>query len=366
MAELKEIRMKQKLMTPGPTPIPPEIMNEMAKPIIHHRTPEYQAVFKEVSEGLKEILGTKNDVVIFTSSGTGAMEASVSNFLSPNDKAIVIKGGKFGERFAEICETCGVKVIPIDIEWGTSPDPGKIRDALNSNPDAKAVFTTLCETSTATVYDIKSIGGVVNNSEAILVVDAISGLAADGFQQDAWSVDVAVGGSQKGLMIPPGLSFCSVSKKAWNLMEKSKLPKYYFDLKRYKKSAEKNDVPFTPAITLMLGLKTALDMIKKKGLDKVLSGNAEMADHLRDSMKSMGLKLFSKSPSNAVTAVCVPEGGDSKALVSGLKKKGITVAGGQAQLKGRIFRIAHMGGITEEDIDVTIEALREVLERKVT
>lgn len=353
--------MKVRLMTPGPTPVPEEIMAEMAKPIIHHRTPEYQAIFKEVREGLKDILKTKNDIIIFASSGTGAMEASITNILSPKDKVIVVRGGKFGERFAEICEVSGLEMIPIDIEWGTAPDPKNIGKILDSNPEVKAVFTTLCETSTATVYDIEAIGDVVRRSEALLVVDVISGLAADDFRQDDWFVDIAVGGSQKGLMIPPGLSFCSISKKGWERVEKSKLPKYYFDFKKYKKSAEKNDVPFTPPITLMVGLKKALKIIRSRGLDNVLADSERMAEYLRDSAASMGLKLYSKVPSNAVTAVCVPEGMDGVALIKELKKNLIHAAGGQAQLKGKIFRVAHMGGITMEDVDATIKTLREVL-----
>ena len=353
--------MNQRLMTPGPTPVPSKIREEMSKPIIHHRTPEYRAIFKEVNSALKTVLKTKNDVLIFTSSGTGAMEASVCNTLSPNDKVIVARGGKFGERFAELCESYGVRVIPIDVEWGAPLDVKSIEKILQKEPDVKAVFTTLCETSTATVYDIKAIGDIVKKSNALLIVDVISGLGADDFQQDAWSVDIAVGGSQKGLMIPPGLSFCSISKKTYERLEESKLPKFYFDFKKYKKSLETDDVPFTPAITLIVALKKALDTINSKGVDNVLANCAKMGRDLKSSVKSMGLKIFSKSPSSAVTAISVPQGIDGKALVKAMKNKGITVAGGQAQLKGKIFRIAHMGGITAEDIEITIKALKEVL-----
>ena len=355
--------MKKILMTPGPTPVPQDIMKEMAKPIIHHRTPEYREIFASVKSSLKEILRTKTDVLIFTSSGTGAMEASVSNILSAGDKAIVTRGGKFGERFGEICEAYGVDVIPIDVEWGSVPDPKEVKKILDSNPDTKAVFTTLCETSTATVYDIKSIGEIVKNHRALLVVDVISGLGSDDFRQDEWSVDVAVGGSQKGLMIPPGLSFCSVSKKAWGLVGESKLPKYYLDFKKYKKSADKDDVPYTPAITLTIGLKKALDKFKAKGLDGKLAESRKLARLLKDAVGSMGLELFSKSPSQGVTAVRVPENVDGGTIVKGLKAKGITIAGGQAHLKGRIFRIAHMGAITGLDIEETVKALREILNK---
>jgi len=353
--------MKQLLMTPGPTPVPEEIMKKMAEPIMHHRTAEYRSIFKEVVNILKYILKTKNDCLVFTSSGTGAMEASVCNLLSSGDKAIVVRGGKFGERFGEICSSFGVEVMPLDIKWGSAPDPKKIKTLLDANPDTKAVFITLCETSTATVYDIKSIGKVVSNYKAVLVVDAISGLGADEFKQDEWGVDVAVGGSQKGLMIPPGLSFCSISQKAWELIKESKLPKYYFDFKKYKKFLDKDDVPFTPAITLTIGLKTALDEIKSRGIDNVIKSCADLGKYLKDSLKSMKLKLFSESPSNAVTAICVPDGTDGVALVKAIKSKGITVAGGQAELKGKIIRIAHMGAITKADMDATIKALRGVV-----
>ena len=355
---------KTRLMTPGPTPVPENIMNEMAKPIIHHRTAEYRAIFKEVNEGLKEILRTKNDIAIFTSSGTGAMEAACVNLLSAGDKTIVVRGGKFGERFTEICEAYGVKAINVDIEWGSAPDPSSIKKILDSDPSIKAVFTTLCETSTATVYDIKAIGNIVKEYDAVLVVDVISGLGADVFDQDAWHVDVAVGGSQKGLMIPPGLSFISISKKAWKKIEESKLPKYYFDFKKYKKSADKDDVPFTPAITLMVGLKKVLAQLRAKGCDKALKDYAKLTKQLKDSLSSMGVCLFSKSPSSAVTAISIPEGVDGVELVKSLKKKGIHVAGGQAQLKGKIIRVAHMGGITSKDIEETIKALKDCLGKK--
>ncbi len=353
--------MKTRLMTPGPTPVPEAIMKEMAKPIIHHRTPEYRAIFKEAVGILKELLRTKNDVVIFTSSGTGAMEASVCNLLSPGDKAIVVNGGKFGERFGEICRAYGIEVVSLDIEWGTAPDPKEIEKLLKSNPDTKAVFTTLCETSTATVYDIRTIGEIIKKTQAVLVVDVISGLGADEFKQDEWGVDVAIGGSQKGLMIPPGLALLSMSQKAQALAASSKLPKYYFDFKKYKKSADKDDVPFTPAITLMIGLTKALRAIKSKGIDKTLAFYAAMAEGLKNSVKAMGLEVFSKSPSNAVTAIKIPDGADGIAVVKELKKKGIHPAGGQAELKGKIIRIATMGAITQEDIDATVKALKEVL-----
>lgn len=352
---------KQLLMTPGPTPIPPEIQKFMAEPIIHHRTPEYKEIFKKVSQDLKSVFKTNNDCLIFASSGTGAMEASIVNILSPGDKAIVVRGGKFGERYYEICKSFNIEVVPIDIEWGTSPDPNLLRDVLNKNPGIKAVYTELCETSTATVYDIKAIGEVVRGFDAVLVVDAISGLGADNLETDKWAVDIGVGGSQKALMLPPGLSFCTISQKAWSMVKDSKLPKYYYDFNKYKKAKEKDDTPFTPAITLTIGLKRSLEIIKSQGIDEVLKECEDMAKTLREAAKDLGLEMFSKAPSNAVTALKVPEKIDASSLIKAMKKRGVTVAGGQGELKGRIIRIAHMGGIKKEDVARTIGVLKDVL-----
>ncbi|MDP2933529.1 MAG: alanine--glyoxylate aminotransferase family protein, partial [bacterium] len=325
---------KHYLLTPGPTPIPEEIAKVMAEPIIHHRTAQYMEFVKNVNENLKKIFKTKANVLVFTSSGTGAMEASVVNTLSAGDTAIVIRGGKFGERFAEICEAYGVKVRPIDIEWDGAPEPAEVESALRKNPETKAVFTQLCETSTASVYDIKSIAQVVGKTGAILVVDVISGLGSDEFNMDEWGVDIAVGGSQKAFMIPPGLSFSAVSKKAWNLVKSSKLPKYYYDFNKYEKLIEKSDSPWTPAITLFIGLEKALSMIIEEGVDEFIKRHASDAEFVRKSAKELGLRLFSRFPSNAVTAINVPEGVDGEKLVSSLKSKGVTFAGGQDYLKG--------------------------------
>lgn len=352
---------KQLLLTPGPTPVPEEIQKEMAKPIIHHRTPQYKEIFTEVNEALKKIFKTKAEVLTFASSGTGAMEASIVNALSKGDKAIVVIGGKFGERFAEICSAYGVSVVPIDIEWGRAPEPKDIEKALNENKDAKAVFVNLCETSTATVYDIKSIGDIVKETNAILVVDVISGLGSDEFKMDQWHVDIAVGGSQKGLMIPPGLAFCAISEKAWDLCLKSDLPKYYYDLRKYKKSMEKKDVPFTPAITLVIGLRKSLSIIEKEGVDNFIERHRKDAGYVRGEIERMNLEIFSESPSDAVTAVKIPEGVDGADLIKSLKAKGVTFAGGQGHLKDKIFRIAHMGGITRKDLEYALGLLKETL-----
>lgn len=354
--------MKKYLMTPGPTPVPEDIRNEMAKPIIHHRTKEYQAIFKDATEGLKKIFKTSGDVFTFTSSGTGAMEASIVNCLSRGDKIIVICGGKFGERFGDIAGSYGVEVIPIDVEWGSAPKPEAVKEALKKNPDIKGVYTTLCETSTATVYDIKAIGEIVSKTNALYVVDVISGLGADDFENDAWGVDIAVCGSQKGLMIPPGLAFCSVSQKAWKAAESSNLPKFYFNFKKYKKAYLDTDTPFTSAITLVIGLKKAVEAINGIGINKVIAEHQNQARAFRDALKATGLAIFSKSPSSAVTGAYSPSGINADDLIKLLKTEyGVTFAGGQENLKGKIFRVAHMGGIDKEHTIESIKALEAAL-----
>lgn len=350
---------KTYLMTPGPTPVPPQALLAMAEPIIHHRTPEFMEVFKEVCDLLKYVFQTQNDVVTFTSSGTGAMEAAVCNILSPGDKAICVQGGKFGERWTELCKAYGITPIIIDVEWGKAVDPKAIEAELKKDAGIQAVFTTLCETSTGVLTDIKAIAQMTKNHNAVLVVDAISGLGAEDIKTDEWGIDVVVSGSQKGLMIPPGLAFMSLSKKAWDKVEKSKCPKYYLSLKKSKKALESADTPFTPAITLVIGLRETLRVMKKEGLDVIFERHKKLALATREAMKAMGLELFAPTaPSNGVTAVKAPAGVDGEKLVKHMRDKyGVGIAGGQAELKGKVFRIAHMGYITDTDILTTIAVL---------
>lgn len=349
---------KTYLLTPGPTPVPSKVLEAMARPIIHHRTSEFQEIFKEVNENLKYLFCTKEDVLTFASSGTGAMEGCVANLLNRGDTAVVVNGGKFGERWAEICETYGIKTIAIDIEWGTAIDPLRIETTLKNNPKVKAVFITHCETSTGTKTDVKSIASITSKTKAVLVVDAISSLGAMELPKDKWNVDVVVSGSQKGLMIPPGLAFCALNNKAWQLVPESKFPKYYFDFLKARKSAQKNDTPYTPAVNLIIGLNEALRMIKTEGLESVLERHERLALATRRGMQAMGLGLFSKSPANSVTAVKSPDSVDSAKLVKLLRTEyGISIAGGQADLKGKIFRIAHLGYMNEFDIIVGIAAV---------
>ncbi len=355
--------MKNYLLTPGPTPVPLEALDAMARPIIHHRTPQFQAILKEVEENLKYVFKTKNDVLIFAASGTGAMEGTVVSLLSPGDKAIVVRGGKFGERWGELCAAYGIEFIAIDVEWGKAVDPQEIKKILEKDNKIKAVYVTLCETSTGVATDIKAIADITKNTQAVLVVDAISALGAVPLKTDEWGIDVVVSGSQKGLMIPPGLAFVSLSKKAMDLVEKSSLPKYYFNFKAHKKSIEKNDTPYTPAVNLIIGLGETLKIIKKDGIDSVIARHKKHAQAVRAAMKAMGLELFAPDAySDAVTSVRVPEGVDGAKLVKTMRDThGVAMAGGQAQVKGKIFRIATMGYITAADLKTGVETLEKVL-----
>ena len=354
---------KNYLLTPGPTPLPPLVLEAMSRPIIHHRTPQFQEILKEATEGLKYVYQTKNDVFILASSGTGAMEAAVINLLSAGDTALVVQGGKFGERWAEICKAYGINADILDVEWGKAAEPQAIAAKLKANSKIKAVFTTLCETSTGVNNDIEAIGKVVKDSEAVLVVDAISGLGAIDLKTDEWACDIVVSGSQKGLMLPPGLGFISVSAKAWKLIEASKSPRYYLDLRKAKKAIEKTDTPFTPAITLIIALVEVLKMIRQDGLENVFKRHKKMAEAARAAMKGLGLELFAPTAaSDAVTAVKVPAGLDGEKLVKTMRDTyGVTIAGGQDELKGKVFRIAHMGFIEEFDIIAGISCLEKVL-----
>lgn len=353
---------KYRLLAPGPTPVPEKVLLRMADTIIHHRTPQFQAVLKDVNIKLKKLFRTENPVLVFASSGTGAMEASVTNLLSKGDKALIIKGGKFGERFGEICKAYGVETVDYDVTWGEPAEAAVVEKLLKENAGIKVVYSTLCETSTGVANDIRAIAKVTSATSAVLVVDAVSGLSADELKPDEWGVDVVVCGSQKGIMLPPGLSFLSLSPKAEKLLDGSDLPKYYFDLKKAKKSHAKDDTPWTPAVSLMMGLDAVLDMMLEEGLDNILARHARLARATREAVKTIGLEIFSKRPSNAVTSVKVPEGVDGGALVKKMRdEQRVTIAGGQSELKGKIFRVAHLGYMDEYDTIAAIAGVEIVL-----
>ena len=353
---------KNFLMSPGPSKVPEDVLLDMAQPMFHHRTPRYQEIFSEVISNLKKVFRTENDIFVYSASGTGGLEASMTSFLSPGDKVITVNGGKFGERFGLIGKAYGVDCDVIDVEWGKSIQVGEIESRLKADDSIKAVYTTLSETSTGVLNDLEAIGKVVANSQAILVCDAVSGLGADKLETDLWNVDVVISGSQKALMLPPGLAFMSVSKKAYALAEQSKIPAFYFDLNKYKKSLDKNDVPWTPAISLVVGLQTVLKQILDEGMENVWKRHAKLAEATREAMLALNLNLLAENPSNGVTSVFLPESVDGAKFVKYLRDDlGITVAGGQEHLKGKIFRIAHMGYCNQFDMVVGISAIEEGL-----
>lgn len=355
--------MKKRLFTPGPTPVPEHIMLSMAEPLIHHRHPEFQELFKRVAENLRYLFQTSNDVLTLTSSGTGAMEAAVANLVSPGDTVIYVNGGKFGERWGELSRMYGANAVEILVDWGEAVTADQVREALKEHPEAKAIFVTHSETSTGVAIDVEKIARVVHeNSEAVIVVDGISAVGALEMRMDAWNLDVVVTGSQKGLMIPPGLAFIALNDRAWQLVERSRSPRYYFDLLRARKSFKENDTPWTPAISLFIGLDAALEMIRRETVEAIWRRHARLAAAVRAGIQALGLKLLSKSPSNALTAVWNPEGCDVKLFNTALKSTyGITVAGGQGHLKGKIFRISHLGYYDELDVIGVVSAVELAL-----
>ncbi|MFB3816023.1 MAG: alanine--glyoxylate aminotransferase family protein [Candidatus Methylomirabilales bacterium] len=353
--------MKQHLLAPGPTPVPPRVLQAMAQPMIHHRTPEYEALFAEVRRDLKVLFQCANEVLMFAASGTGAMEAAVVNTLSPGERVLVIRGGKFGERWADICAAHGLEVVPLDVPYGGSVDPEAVAGALAKHPDVQAVFATQSETSTGAVHDIRAIAERVRARDAILVVDAITSLGVMDLPMDAWGVDIVVAGSQKALMLPPGLAFAAVSDKAWARVPRARLPRFYFDFQAERKAIQGNQSAFTPAVSLVIGLRESLRLILEEGLAAVFARHDRLARAARAGVQALGLALFAAQPGAACTAVAAPAGMSSGAVVKGMRARGITIAGGQGSMKGKIFRISHMGYVDDSDILLALGALEMVL-----
>ncbi len=354
---------KTYLFAPGPTPIPPEVLLAMARPIIHHRTPQFQELFRGVLEDLKYVFQTGQPVLVLASSGTGAMEAAVANLLSPGEEAIAIRGGKFGERWAEICQAYGVKTVNIDVEWGKAVDPQVVEDTLKAHPQVKAILWQASETSTGVKHPTRELAEICQKYGVLSIVDGITAIGVFDVPMDAWGLDVVVSGSQKAFMLPPGLAFIALSEKAWAKAEETENPRYYLDLRKERKSQSKADTAYTPAVSMIMGLRASLDIIKKEGLEKVFSRHALLARATRESMKALGLELLApESPSEAVTAVKVPPGVDGGAITKTLRDKyGVTIAGGQSQLKGKIFRISHMGYVSAADMLLVIGMVEVVL-----
>ncbi len=356
--------MRPRLFTPGPTQVPERVQVAMSNSLIHHRGAAFKQMFDEVIADLKYFFQTEGEVLTLTSSGTGAMEACVVNLLSRNDQVLTVSGGKFGERWGKMCQTFGVDTHTIEVPWGEAVDPQRIADYLRQNPKTAAVFVTHSETSTGVAADIETISKVVHsNSDAILVVDSITSAGVLPFKMDEWGIDIAVTGSQKGLMLPPGLAVVALSKRAWERVQSSDLPKFYFDFKKEKAAQLNSTTAWTPAITLFIGLREALHMIKEKGLENMWQTYALLAHATRQGVLALNLELFAKSPSDSLTAVKVPDAIDGLKFVRHLREQyGITVAGGQSQLKGKIFRIAHMGYYDALDMVAMASALEFALQ----
>jgi aspartate aminotransferase-like enzyme len=354
---------KQRLSTPGPTPLYPPALHAMMGSDIHHRTEDFRRVYRACLAGLKEVMGTSNDVMLFAASGTGAMDASVSNLFSKGDRVIVCVAGKFGERWLEIAKAYGLDAEPIVVPYGEVVSPQQVADALHRIPDARAVFVQASESSTGAAHDMRGLGSVVADTGAILVVDAITGLGTMPLDIDGWGLDVVIGGSQKAFMVPPGLAFLSVSPKAWRFTQTAALPHYYFNLEREKKSGDVGESSWTPAISLILALNEALDYIRKMGMANLV-GNAQMlAAATRAAVQAMGLRLFSPhSPGAALTAVRPPAGVDSGLIAREFRERfGTVIANGQGSMKGELFRIAHIGYFDFLDLFALLAGLEIIL-----
>lgn len=357
---------KAHLRIPGPTEVPERVLRAMHKPMINHRGEEFSDLFREVSEGIKNVFQTKNDVLIFPSAGTGVMEASIVNLFSPGDKILSFTNGVFGERFATIAESFGANVERISVEWGKPVEPGVVRDAISKdkNHEIKGVIFTHNETSTGVLNDIKALREALGDHPALVIVDAISSLGAADLKTDAWNLDVVVTGSQKALMLPPGLGFVSVSPKAWKAVEVSQNPKYYWDFKSAKNSLEKWQTPYTPAVSLIYALKESLEMIQEEGLSNIFERHLMLSKGCREGIKALGLKLFVDDAwaSPSVTAIDISPKEEHGKLQKLLKKEfNITIAGGQQTLKNKIIRIGHLGHVDKLDIINVLAALEMAL-----
>jgi aspartate aminotransferase-like enzyme len=358
--------LKRYLLAPGPTPVPPEVLQSMAMPIIHHRAPDFVPVLDSAKKGLKWLCQTENDVLILSSSGTGGMVAAVNNFFSPGEKVLVVNGGKFGERWTKISQSYGLEVIEIPVEWGYVVKPSEVEAELKKQKDIKGVFIQASETSTGVFHPVREVAEAVRkHGDALYIVDAISGLVAHDIKTDEWGIDVLVAGSQKGLMLPPGLAFLSAGERAWKRNETAKAPRFYFNLKKERESLAKNQTAFTSSVTLIIALNEALKLLQAEGLQNVFKRHERLAEATRAAAKALGLGLFAKeSPSNAVTAIEAPPGVDGQEIYKTLRETyGITGAGGQDKAKGKIFRVAHLGYADTFDVITAVAGIEMTLKQ---
>jgi aspartate aminotransferase-like enzyme len=355
--------MKYRLLAPGPTPVPEETLLELARPVPYHRTPEFRKLLGEVLADLQKVYCTKNPVVPLTCSGTGSLEAALVNAVPQGRKAICLIAGKFGERWRSICTAYGIETVSVNVPYGQSVQPAQVEKALADHPDAVAVCATLSETSTGVRHDIAAFGKIVGRTPALLLVDAISGLAVMECRTDDWQIDMCCTGSQKALMMPPGLAFVSVSDKAWQVIDRNTSPRtFYFDLKKARKSLQDNDTPYTPAHTMLRAMRVSLKKLLANGIEHVWAEHARNAAAARAGLSAIGLEVFPSPPNNALTAVKMPAGVDGNELLKRLEKDfGLKLANGQDQLKGKIIRLGHMGYIDQFDILAAISGIELAL-----
>ena len=355
---------KLRLLTPGPTPLYPPAVRAMAGADIHHRTADFRELYKRVLSNLKHFMGTANDVVLFTASGTGAMEAAASNLFTPGDKVLVATAGKFGERWVQITRAFGLDATVLEAPYGDAVSPQRVADALKANPGIQGVFVQATESSTGVSHDIKAMAEAVADTDTILVADAITGLGTSHLDIDGWGIDVVIGGSQKAVMIPPGLAFAALSAKAWERRENAKQGYFYFDLQKHRGAAETGESPFTPATSLMLGLDETLRYIREVGPANLVENAQLLARATRDAAAALGLELFAKAtPAGAVTAIRSPAGVDSGEIVKQFRDRfGSVIANGQGSMKGQIFRIAHLGYFDFSDLFGVIAGLEIILQ----
>lgn len=353
---------KPRLMTPGPAPVPEDVMLEMARPVIHSRDPRTKDAIKEAMAGLQDVFRTRNDVLILASTGTGAMEAAAVNSVPRGGKAIVLNAGWFGLRWAKICQAHGIEAVVLETEWGKPVDPAQVEAALAEHPDTACVMGTLSETSTGTGHPVAEIAAVVGRTDAVFAVDGISGVGAMECRTDEWGIDILAVGSQKALMLPPGLAFLAVSPKAWEKIEATNAPAFYFSLKAARKKLPEFDTPYTPAHTLIFGLNAALRRIREEGITQVWARHRRMSEMCQAGVQALGLRLFSARPAEGLTAFWVPDGLKDAEIRKRLDQQfGITVVGGQDKLKGKIIRMGHMGYVDELDVVGALGALELVL-----
>ncbi len=353
---------KQRLLTPGPTPLLPSALHAMMGSDIHHRTEDFRNLYKQVLADLKEVLGSANDVLVLVSSGSGGLEAATQNFFSPGDEVLVCSAGKFGERWVEIMKAWGMKATVLSAPYGAAVQPAEVEQALAQNPNIKGVFVQASETSTGTQHDVQSMGLAVKKTKAIFVVDAITGIGTMLLDIDAWGLDVVIGGSQKAFMIPPGLAFLAISPKAWAFADSATAPRFYFDLKKERKNAVNGESAWTPNTALLLALAEALKYIKTLGMSNLVENAQLLARATREAVQALGLEVFSSSPGSSVTAVRPPAGMDSGVIIKEFRKRfNAIITNGQGSMQGQIFRFAHLGFFDFHDLFAVIAELEIIL-----